>query len=100
MRLGEFKELGFELSAELTRELEDDDRDRLLDTFLAECIEANGMLFGGGVNRHLSGFIESMSLRGSATEQQRERVREWLQGRPEFHRITVGPLVDAWHGVD
>lgn len=99
LHLGEFKELGFELSAEVARELSDDERDQILDSFLSECIEANGMLFGGGINRSLGGFIESIAVRGSATEEQRERVREWLQGRSEFRSVTVGPLVDAWHEV-
>jgi hypothetical protein len=97
LHLGEFQELGFEVSAELTQELDIDQRGDLLDAFLTECIEANGMLFGGGVNRTLGGFVESIAVRGSATDEQRECVRSWLQGRSELRNVTVGPLVDAWH---
>jgi uncharacterized protein YggL (DUF469 family) len=98
LHLGEFRELGFEVSADLTRQLDDTQRDALVDAFLSECIEANGMLFGGGINRGLDGFIVSASARGSATDEQRECVRKWLQGRTEFSAVSVEPLVDAWHG--
>ena len=100
LHLGEFAELGFEVSADLTRELDERQRDVLIDAFLEECIEANGMLFGGGINKDLGGFIVPDAARGSATEEQRECVREWLLGRPEFSAVTVGPLVDAWHAHD
>ena len=59
-----------------------------------------GMLFGGGINEGLQGFIVSTAVGGSATDDQRECVREWIEARPEFRNLTVGPLVDAWHGFD
>ena len=98
LHIGEFRELGFEVSADLTRQLDDEQRDALLDVFLTEGIEANGMLFGGGINQDLDGYVVASSARGSATEEQRECVRAWLAGRSEFSAVKVGPLVDAWHG--
>jgi len=98
LRIGEFQELGFLVSAALRAPISDAERDALLDAFLESCIEANGMLFGGGINQDLDGFIVSSSARSSATEEQREGVRRWLAGRNEFDAVTVGPLVDAWRG--
>lgn len=100
LRIGEYQELGFEVSAQFTHPLENDQRDALLDSFLAECIEANGMLFGGGMNDSLGGFIVDNSARGSATDDQREHVRQWLEGRVEFASVEVAPLRDAWYGYD
>lgn len=100
LRIGEYQELGFEVSAQFKHPLESDRRDALLDVFLAECIEANGMLFGGGMNDSLGGFIVDNSARGSATDDQREQVCQWLKGREEFAGVEVAPLTDAWYGHD
>lgn len=43
LRLGEFRELGFAASAQFRSQLNDDEREAVLDTFTA-CIEANGLL--------------------------------------------------------
>lgn len=100
LHIGEFRELGFEVSADLARQLDDEQREALLDAFLSECIEANGMLAAAAVTHYLDCYIVVSSARGSATEEQRERVRAWLAGRSEFSAVTVGPLTDAWHGHD
>jgi len=100
LRIGEFQELGFSVFAELASPLNALQRDTLIDVFLEKCIEPNGMLFGGGINRDLEGYVVANSARGSANEQQRECVRAWLAGRSEFSAVTVGPLVDAWYGHD
>jgi len=98
LRLGEFKELGFAVSASLRGPLDGADREAAIDAFLEDCIEPNGMLFGGGINEMLDGYVVSSAARSSATDRQREIVRGWLSGRPEFAVINVSPLTDAWHG--
>ncbi|MFD2061090.1 YggL 50S ribosome-binding family protein [Paraburkholderia solisilvae] len=98
LRIGEFQELGFSVSAALRVPLDDSDRDALIDVLLDDCIERNGLLFGGGINEMLDGFVTSDTRRGSATEQQRQAVLVWLHARPEFDAVTVGPLTDAWYG--
>jgi hypothetical protein len=74
LRLGEFQELGFSVSAELRTPLDDAQRDALVDAFLDECIEANGMLFIGGINDALDGYVTAVRDRSSATDQHREIV--------------------------
>ncbi|WP_233862860.1 YggL family protein [Paraburkholderia adhaesiva] len=100
LRLGEFQELGFAVSATLRRALDDARREALIDAFLMECVEAHVMLFGGGVSDDLDGYIVADGVRVSATDEQREIVHAWLDGRDEFTDVTVAPLSDAWHGHD
>jgi uncharacterized protein YggL (DUF469 family) len=100
LRIGEYQELGFHVMAELFGPLDDAQRDTLIDAFLDECIEANGMLFGGGINRDLDGYIVADGKRKSATDEQRECVRQWLEGRSEFTAVRVEALTDAWYGHD
>ncbi len=98
LHLGEFQELGFEVAARLASPLSDEERDKLLDLFIEQCIESNELGFGGGLNDDLEGFVVSMKKRGSATDEQREKVRAWLGTRSEFAGVEIGPLRDAWHG--
>ncbi|CAB3753789.1 YggL family protein [Paraburkholderia humisilvae] len=100
LHIGEFREIGFQVTADLSRALNEGQRYALIDAFLEQCIEANGMLFGGGINRDMDGYIVADGKRKSATEEQRAYVRQWLEGRAEFTAIRVDPLTDAWYGHD
>jgi uncharacterized protein YggL (DUF469 family) len=90
IRKGEFRELGFEIAFRVSKR-----RDELLDRFILEAIEGNGLLFGGS---EIGGFATSAVDRGSATDDQRDRVRAWLEAQPEITGISIGDLRDAWHG--
>ena len=94
--LGEFQELGFELSFDyVVSDVEEEDA--LLDAFLLEAVEAHGLLFGGGGGHgSWSGFAAAGAKGASATEADREAVRAWLEGRPEVRAARIGPLRDAW----
>jgi uncharacterized protein YggL (DUF469 family) len=98
LRTGEFREMGFQVTAELSRPIDGTERDALIDAFLEHCIEAHGMLFGGGINRNLDGYVVADGKRKSATDEQRERVRRWLEARSEFTAVRVEALTDAWYG--
>ena len=95
LRVGEFQQLGFDVSFELRGGLEEDQLTRFWDAFILEAIERNGLAFGGGTN----GFVCAWG-RGSATESHREVVRSWLSSRPEVESAQAGPLIDAWHSRD
>ena len=93
LRLGEFQQLGFEISITLKPNLGTDDLDRFLDEFILDAIERNGLAFGGGTD---CGFITTWK-RGAASEAHRTIVENWLNRRQEVVSVTIGPLVDAWY---
>jgi hypothetical protein len=93
LHLGEFQQLGFEVSITLKPDLGIDALDRLLDEFILDVIEKNELAFGGGTD---GGFI-TIWKRGSASEAHRAAVENWLSNRPEVVSVTLGPLVDAWY---
>jgi len=93
LHLGEFQQLGFEVSITLKPDLGIDALDRLLDEFILDAIEKNELAFGGGTD---GGFITTWK-RGSASEAHRAAVENWLSHRPEVVSVTLGPLVDAWY---
>ena len=93
LRLGEFQELGFEISITLKPNLGIDDLDRFLDEFILDATEKNELAFSGGTD---CGFITTWK-RGSTSEAQRTIIENWLRRRQEVVSVTLGPLVDAWY---
>lgn len=91
--LGEFQQLGFEVSITLKPNLGIDELDRFLDEFVLDAIEKNELAFGGGTD---CGFITTWK-RGSVSEAQRTIVEGWLNRRHEVVSVALGSLVDAWH---
>lgn len=92
---GEFKEFGFALSFDF--ELNNKDRNDLLDKFIHEAIEANGLVFGGGGgNNTWEGFVTLDADRGSVSEIQREKVIGWLSKNSMIRQYEVSFLRDAW----
>ena len=94
---GEFQEMGFEVRLRISSKLDESSFNKLIDAFIEQAIEANGLMFGGGGNEsEWSGFV-TLDRRGSATEEHRQFVQSWLQSQPQIVEHQVGPLVDAWH---
>jgi uncharacterized protein len=98
LHLGEFQELGFKLSFHFSPDLPTDERNQLIENFIHEAIEANGLQFGGGGSQNSwDGFVTLDAKRGSATELHREKVGEWLKANPKILEYEVGALTDAWY---
>jgi len=98
--LGEFRELGFELSGALQPGVSNDDINAFVDRLIG-VIETRSLLFGGGVggDDNFGGFV-TRDGRGSATEDDRAALREFLSSERQFTRFDVGALRDAWYGWD
>jgi uncharacterized protein len=94
---GEFQELGFEVCFRVADDISDEAFDGIVDPFISQAIEANGLLCGGGGKKPEWGVFVTLDRRGSATEAHRQAVQRWLTARPEVKEIRVGPLVDAWY---
>lgn len=92
----EFQEMGFEVQFRMPSDLTESDFDDLIDLFIEEAIEANGLSFGGGGGDEWSGFV-ALDGRGSTTDEHREKVGQWLESRPQILEWHVGPFVDAWY---
>lgn len=93
LRLGEFQQLGFEVSITLKPNLGVDDLERFLDEFILDAIEKHDLAFGGGTD---GGFITTWK-RGSASKAHRNIIENWLSQRQEVVSVMLGPLVDAWY---
>lgn len=98
LRLGEFREFGFEVQFRLPADLAEDAMWAFSDAFLQQAIEGNSLMCGGSCGRNWDVFV-TRAGRGSASEQQRAAVSAWLQQHPLVSEIRVGPPIDAWHSA-
>lgn len=97
--IGEFQELGFEISVEFKSNLSETDFDKFYNEFIEE-IEENKLLFGGGGGPEVcQGFVTSSIKYQSPTDEQREKIKIYLESLPDIAKCDVGKLKDAWYDV-
>lgn len=97
LRLGEFREFGFELAFTLPSDLSDDQVLDFGDELFAE-VESRNLMVGGASGHRWDVFV-TRSRRGSATTEDREALRAWLEGQSLVSEVKVGELIDAWHAA-
>ena len=61
-RVGEFQELGFEVSYRIAPQVPEDARNELLWRFIIEAVEANGLAVGGGGGEDHNSFVVSARI--------------------------------------
>jgi uncharacterized protein len=95
LRLGEFQELGFAVSASCPGNWSDEQREQAMGGLL-DLIEERELDYGGGDSASgMDGYIVA-SERGSASNDDRAAVRARLEALG-FADIKVGELEDAWY---
>jgi uncharacterized protein YggL (DUF469 family) len=96
-RVGEFQELGFEVSASLRAGTSDVELEAFVGRLL-DFVETRELAFGGGAGfeGRLSGFV-TRGARGSATDDDRQALARFLVGDGVIAEHEIGRLEDAWH---
>lgn len=85
----------FHLSFSLKDELDAESLEAFIDEFILHAIENNGLVFGGGFNEELNGFV-ALEKRGSVTDSHIAKIKIWLDSKPNIINIKFGELVDSW----
>lgn len=99
LRAGEFQELAFEVEIRFNQALDEAAFDKFLDNFI-EFIESRHLLIaglGGRLPLQETDGIISTQGRGSATDNDKNAVRDWLIQRPEVANADTGAFVDGWY---
>ena len=94
LHIGEFKELGFWLSAEIKPGTAADAEEALMARFIAEVLAPQGLSFGGWLT---GGFMSRAGV-GSVDEAQRQAVQAWLEAQGDIQSSQCDALRDAWWG--
>lgn len=97
-RVGEFREMGFEMRTQLQAGLSESERNAFLDRWLV-ALESRKLGFGGSytVDGKFEGFVTAAG-RGSASEEDRAALTLWLQQDQAVVTSEIDALRDAWHG--
>lgn len=98
LRRQEFIQLAFLAKAQVNPGLPEMAREALLDRFILEAIEGNDLSCGGGCGPSEWDLVVCANGRRSASEDDRQRARTWLEGQADLSSVFIGPLADAWHG--
>ena len=97
--VGEFKEFGFMAGFRFSCHLTESARNGLLNRFIEDAIEKNGLQFGGGGGgNEWSGFVALNKSRGSTLEKHRQAVAHWFQQETEIKEYYLTDMIDAWYG--
>lgn len=99
LRLGEFQEIGFELTFAFEPGPTVGEENEFLFDFLDHAIECNHLLFGGGgQDGHWSGVVYRNEPRGiSTTAEQRATVLAWLNDHPRVITAKASGFFDLWY---
>ncbi|MBY5992611.1 YggL family protein [Ferrimonas balearica] len=96
LRTDEFQELGFEVSWVFNAEVSEEQIDAIVDQFIDEVIEPNGLGFSGEGHKAWDGLICTQKL-GKCTEAHREAVQGFFAKQP-VSDLKVTELFDLWWG--
>lgn len=99
-RVGEFRELCFEFIINYKGDVQSPECVQFLNAFVEECIEANGLNCEGCLTNEGCNITARAEDPTQTSEEQRQAVRTWLEGRSDIELVSFGELVDAWYARD
>jgi len=97
-RVGEFREDGFRILAEVNVTNNSPENLQFVDDFIEFMVNRN-LGIGGGIGDKVDVFCAYLG-RGTCTEEDRQTVIEWLKNQPLVSRFKIGPLIDGWYFTD
>ncbi|MBI3283416.1 MAG: DUF469 family protein [Burkholderiales bacterium] len=100
MRVGEYQELVFVVTANPAEAFSAEQREAWMDEFVEHAIEGNGVVCAAAFNDDLWCYVMGEEKRASVTEAQRLAVLEWLSKKTEIVNLQVSPLRDANLGIE
>jgi len=101
-RVGEFKELCFDVELVFRSPIDSEQWDRFADDLFdfLDRRHLTGGGFGGRFPLNETDGIITTYDRGSTTEEDREAVTQWLRERSEIAEVRALDFKDAWHGYN
>lgn len=94
LRIDEFQEIGFTVNFDFKEGTSVEDIDQVIEQFIREAIEPNGLVFAGNGYLNWEGIIALQKI-GKATEEQRQLVQKWLE-QNGLTNVTTSELFDIW----
>ncbi len=94
--------MGFSVTCRLQPGISTADFDRFVDEFIAQAIEAHGLVFGGGgsPDRGWNGVVCRDHRYESTNAADKTAVENWLRQRDEVASFRLSDFWDVWYGPD
>jgi len=100
LRIGEFQELVFVVTANPAKPLSIDEREVWMERFIEQAIERNSVVCAAAFNDDFWCYVIGEKERASVTEAQRLAVLDWLNKQTEIVNLQASPLRDAHLGSE
>ncbi|PWC14887.1 hypothetical protein B4923_02250 [Brenneria roseae subsp. americana] len=94
LHIDEFQELGFSVSWRFPAGTSVEDIDRIVDKFVDDVIEPNGLAFEGSGYLQWEGLICLQKI-GHCTDEHRQLVSRWLEEQ-KLTDVKVSDVFDIW----
>ena len=94
MHIDEFQEIGFSVKWRFPEGTTEEQIDQLVDKFISEAVEANGLIFGGSGFLAWEGLVCKPNI-GHCTEEDQALARKWPEEH-KFEEVSVSELFDIW----
>ncbi|WP_334324780.1 YggL family protein [Gilliamella apicola] len=94
LHIEEFKELGFTVSWSFDEGTSEETIDNVVDQFIIEAIQANGLAYEGSGYLSWKGIICTQKL-GNCSEENRDVVTKWLESHG-LKNVKTSELIDIW----
>lgn len=95
--LVEFQEFGFEVSVNFKKEMNKAKSDKFWREFIEE-IENNNLICGGGGDlEYFEVFVTSKQKLKSPTENERVKIKNWLENYSGIENYSISYFKNAWH---
>ncbi|WP_141672018.1 MULTISPECIES: YggL family protein [unclassified Gilliamella] len=94
LHIEEFKELGFTVSWSFDEGTSEETLDNIVDQFILEAIQPNGLAYEGSGYLNWQGIICTQKL-GNCTEEHRDVVTKWLEDHG-LKNVKTSQLIDIW----
>lgn len=86
---------GFAIKLIFKKDLTEKEFDSIIDDFIIEAVEKNGLIFGGGGKlSECSGFITSGSEDKILTNEDRGAIKEWIENKKDIIDYKLSQLED------
>lgn len=98
LHLGEFREYGLELDLTITNLKTEDEMDLLLDRFIEDFVEANGLYCGGGMNLKdkTLGFVIEVGRSKEKVFDIYHQLIDWFKAN-QYDVAGTYHIVDLWY---
>lgn len=97
--IGEFQELGFEVTIKFNLNFTETDFDRFWQKFIGKIEEDKLECGGGGNHKVWQVFVTSSKKYQSPTNEQRVNIINYLESHPDIAKCEVGDFKDAWYDI-